>query len=444
LPLYFAKFFHRPPGDRDRMVLLVLGLGYGADLVMTIALDGRGNDTTRREYPASLDAILAFRTEAERWRADEYVETDQTDHTLNALPSDPQPKPAWQAGLDDLLLAQIAREREREPVLIAALSTTPACEQPFYLWMAARQHFRTAPEDLAGAEARAAAARDALAARRAANLPCYVWSLSPHVFEGSVHDLLCKIHLAAGDPAAALAAIDRACVVASNSERRGLRGWILCSHFPERQDEAFHDAQRHPEAPEYDRIRALPAYAAYLERTQPRRGSAGWRWSGRRPRADPAALREAEQALGATLPDDYRRFLATDGRDKLLVRVEHGSATLEFHAPGELATERANFYAFVTGRGPPAEKTEAYVMERHRIALRDLVPVAQPVDASNAILIHLGRGDMHGWYYRWYHDDAWELERLAPSFDTALAALTGGIAARESATLEFLGILDPE
>jgi hypothetical protein len=317
----------------------------------------------------------------------------------------------------------------------------PAQEQPFYLWLAARHHFRAMPGDVAGALGRAAAARDAFAARSAADLPCYVWSFLPHEFEGLIHDLLSEIHLAAGDPAAALAAVDQACTVSGNPARVGLRAWLLCTHFPAWQDEAFDAARRHATTPQYDRIRALPAYAAYLERTRTHPGGSGWRWRGWGTRADAAMLDAAEQALGTALPDEYRRFLATARRDALLVCVEDGTATLRFHAPARLATQRANFLAFVTLPGAPSEDATAFFMTQYGISLRDLVPIAAPEDLSRAVLIHLGAGDKHGWCYRWDHEGAWELEDAAPGFDAALAALTGAIARREREPLGFLGIV---
>jgi len=74
------------------------------------------------------------------------------------------------------------------------------------------------------------------------------------------------------------------------------------------------------------------------------------------------------------------------------------------------------------------------------VSLRDLVPIAEPVDLSCNIVIHLGRGERFGWCFRWDHDGAWELDGAQPSFESALAALTTGIERRDASVLRFLGL----
>jgi hypothetical protein len=148
-----------------------------------------------------------------------------------------------------------------------------------------------------------------------------------------------------------------------------------------------------------------------------------------------------EQArCGAKLPGDYREFLTTYGETELLVRLPDDSGELRFYKPSELATQRDNLFTFITRTNKNHEKVSAYFREEYGVSLRDLVPVAEPAQASRCVVIHLEKGERFGWCFQWDHDDSWELEHPSPNFDAALKALTDGIEQRDTAMLSFLGI----
>ena len=149
---------------------------------------------------------------------------------------------------------------------------------------------------------------------------------------------------------------------------------------------------------------------------------------------------EAERQLGAKLPGDYREFLTTYGETELLVRLPDDSGELRFYKPLELATQRDNLFKFITRTEKNHEKVSAYFREEYGVSLRDLVPVAEPAQASRCVVIHLEKGERFGWCFQWDHDGAWELEHPSPNFDAALKALTDGIEQRDTAMLSFLGI----
>src|SRR5205085_8353791 len=133
--------------------------------------------------------------------------------------------------------------------------------EPLYLWVAARHGFAIAPKRHVRALAQAENARDAFGARRASKTPPYIWSLWPLEVEASIQDLLCEIHFAASNAKAALDAAQHAQEVAGNPHRAGRIAWLICHHFPAREEEAFEQAFRHAEYGGYETITALPAYA---------------------------------------------------------------------------------------------------------------------------------------------------------------------------------------
>ncbi len=441
--MYLAKFFHRPPGTDDRKLLLILDGSCGdSHAFMGFVMDGRIEPATRRDFGSVREAVAAFRRVAEELRDAGYVETADTRYTLRSLPPAPKPKPAWQQGLDELLLSAVIDDLPTQAALIAKLAATPAVREPFYLWLATRHAVETAPKAAAGVLARAETARDALGVRLASKVPFYTWSLRPREVEAFIHDLLCEIHIAAGNAKAGLAAAQRAQEAVGEQSRGGRIAWILCQHFPDREDEAFEQAFRHAQLGGYDAVIALPAYVAYLARRRRRPpADKGWRWGGRNAPASETALREAERKLAVTLPDDYRRFLETPQRTELLVRLGDRIATLRFFAPGQLAKQRDALFRFITRTDKPAI-AEAYFRAQYGVSLRHLVPIAEPTNLSCSIVLHLGKGERFGWCFLWDHEAAWELEAGQPSFEAALTALTKGIERRDASVLRFLGIED--
>jgi hypothetical protein len=153
--------------------------------------------------------------------------------------------------------------------------------------------------------------------------------------------VLSRAHLRADDPQAALAAIEQACEIKPSQDRGGQRASIICDHFPERQEEAFDDAFKYAEFGGYEDVIERPAYAEYLARRKRKsKSDKGWRWSAKKP-ASEDDLARAEAELGAKLPKDYRKFLATYGQADLRVRLPEHSGDLCFYRPSELATQRS-------------------------------------------------------------------------------------------------------
>ncbi|MGY8676750.1 SMI1/KNR4 family protein [Bradyrhizobium sp. UFLA05-153] len=436
--MYLAKFFHRPPGDDDRELLLILG---GDPMIIGIHMrEGEyGSDEFLREtYSDVTVAISSFRREGARLVDAGYFETSHTKYTLRNLLPDPQAKPDWQKGLDELMMAALGAPLAEQAKHLRALKGTPAEHEPLYLWLAAH-HGLAADADAQRTLHIAERARDTLAARRAAEQPHYAWSIYESELEGRILESLSDAYVRAGNPSAGLAAIERACRVAANHKRILQRVVILCVYFPERTEDAFDDAYRRSRYGGYEDIMALPGYADYEAR---RKADANeqWRWKAAEP-AREEEVRKAETELGLQLPDDYRKFLLSRGETELLVRLPEDSAELRFYRPADLATQRSNILSFVSfADAEQLEEAVAHFRAEYGVSLRHLLPVAEPAQASRCLLLHLEPGERYGWCYRWDHDGAWELERPEPNFDAALAALIQGIEQRDKLTLGFLNI----
>jgi hypothetical protein len=436
--MYLAKFFHRPPGDDDRELLLIPD---GDPMIIGIHMTGQpGSDEFLREEFSDIGvAVAAFRRHASELVAADYMETTHTRYTLRTLLPDPKAKPEWQKGLDELMLAALSAPLEEQAKHLAALENTPAAREPLYLWLAAHHSYAAADNDDRTIRF-ANQARDTLTSRKAGKMPHYAWSIAPSDLEGRILDVLSWTHQRAGRPAAALEAVEEACKIAPSSDRSVQRATILCEHYPERREEAFDAAFRWAMHGGYEAITALPAYAAYLERRKNKaKSDKGWRWKVKKP-ASKQDVDEAERQLGAKLPGDYRKFLTTYGETELLVRLPGHSGELRFYKPAELAAQRDNLFKFITRTEKNHEKVAAYFRKEYGVSLRDLVPVAEPAQASRCVVIHLEKGDRFGWCFHWDHDGAWELEHASPNFDAALKVLTDGIAQRDTAMLSFLGV----
>jgi hypothetical protein len=80
--MHLAKFFHRPPGDDDRELLLIPG---GDPMVIGIHMHADGvpkqDEFLREEFSGIEDAVAAFRRHAARLVAAGYVEIDHTRYT---------------------------------------------------------------------------------------------------------------------------------------------------------------------------------------------------------------------------------------------------------------------------------------------------------------------------------------------------------------------------
>jgi hypothetical protein len=121
-PMYLAKFFHRPPGDDDRELLLMPG---GDPVIAGIYMDEsrqtQREDFLREEFSSMKAAAAAYRRHVAELVAAGYVETTHTKYTLRNLQPDPQPKPEWQKGLDDLMIAALSAPHKEQQKHLTAL-----------------------------------------------------------------------------------------------------------------------------------------------------------------------------------------------------------------------------------------------------------------------------------------------------------------------------------
>ncbi|WP_249119734.1 MULTISPECIES: hypothetical protein [unclassified Bradyrhizobium] len=237
--MYLAKFFHRPPGDDDRELLLIPG---GDPIILGILMREDlepGEDQYLREQFSDMGtAVAAFRRLAAELVASGYMETTHTDYVLRNLLPDPEPKPDWQKGLDELMLAALGEPLDEQAKHLAALRDTPAANEPLYLLLAANHGYFDGQDDDRIIKL-AERGRDTIAARRAAKTPYYAWSIRVTELEARTLEVLSWAHLSADDPKAALEAIEEACRVDASQDRGAQRAMILVRHFPERQEEAF-------------------------------------------------------------------------------------------------------------------------------------------------------------------------------------------------------------
>ena len=438
--MYLAKFFHRPPGDDDRELLLIPG---GDPVIIGIHMDERREtereDFLREEFPGMKEAAAAYRRHVAELVAAGYIETTHTRYTLRDLLPDPQPKPAWQHGLDDLMLAALSAPLEEQQERLTTLEDTPAAREPLYLWLAAHRSY-AADDDNAKTVRFAEQGRDTLASRRAGKTSHYAWSIAERDLEARILEVLSWAHLRGDDPVAALEAIEQACEIASSSDRAGLRASILCDYFPDRQEEAFDDAFKYAKFGGFEDVIERPAYGEYLARRKRKSKSGkGWNWSAKQP-AKKAELGTAETELGTEFPADYRKFLGKFGKSALQIRLPDHSSELRFLAPSALREQRDNLFNYIAGTVKDPESVTEHFRKEYGVSARDLVPVAEPAQESRCLVIHLGKGERFGWCFHWDHDGAWELEQPTPNFDTALKALTDGVERRDAATLRFLGV----
>jgi hypothetical protein len=437
--MHLAKFFHRAPGDDDRELILIPG---GDPVVIGIHMNWKGdpdaNEFLREEFAGMADAAACFRRHVAELVAAGYVETSHTNYTLRDLPTDPDIKPDWQKGLDELMILALAAPMAEQARQLEALRGTPAEHEPLYLWHAARRGY-SAGDDATQTVHLAEQARDTLIARRAAGQPHYAWSIYEGDLEGRILELLSDVYLEADNPDAALKTIEHVCKVAPSNARFIKRAELLCGYFPERREEAFDAAYQWSRFGGYEDIMAFPGYAEYETQRKAGKSGKGWRWKRGTP-AGEADVKAAEQALGVKLPDDYRKFLLKHGETELLVRLPESSSELRFYAPDELATQQRNVLDFIAHSEDELEEACAYFSKQYGVSLKHLVPIAEPSQLSRCLLLHVEPGERYGQCFQWDHDGAWELEQRQPSFDVALKALTDGIEQRDATQLAFFDL----
>ena len=130
--MYLAKFFHRPPGDDDRELLLVPG---GDPMIIGFRMRGsveiQTEDFLRVPFSEIGNVVAAYRRYAAELVAAGYMETTHTRHTRRNLRC-PEAKLEWQKSLDDLMLAALSASLEDQARHLAALQDTPAAHEPLY------------------------------------------------------------------------------------------------------------------------------------------------------------------------------------------------------------------------------------------------------------------------------------------------------------------------
>lgn len=434
--MYLAKFFRGAAGRDDRVLLLILG---GEPTILGLVLDADRTPFERRSTATEPEAVDAFRARVAGLLAEGHVETADTDYTLAAIPPGSGPKPDWQKALDDLFLDWRAGRLAGKRAAIDQALAGPAGAEPFARLLAAMEAILGATPDLARAEAEA---RRALASWPEADEERrrrYVWSLASTEATAMMWDALGFALYFQGRAEAALDAFERGYDAAADADRGGRIAQILAFVFPEHRELAFDKTFRWGGSVGYDAVEALDAYRAYrAERTAPGGPLDGWRWSSRTAPASPADVARIEADLGAPLPRPYRDFLLHRGRTELIVRAGTKTAGLRFPRPDELPKRRAELEAFITRTDPEAARRR--FRESYDVDLGKLLPVAEPWDRSSAVLLHAGDGVAHGRVYLWDHDDAWILETAWPDLETALAAFTAALAARDAEALRFVGI----
>jgi hypothetical protein len=255
--MYLAKFFHRPPGDADRELLLIPD---DAPRIIGIRMHGNIETPTqeflREQFSDIDDAVAAYRRHAAELAAADYIETTHTKYTRRDLP-EPEAKRDWQKNLDDMMLTALSAPLEAQGRQLGALEGTAAAREPLYLWLAAHHGF-AAGGDPERTLRLAKEARDALAGRRAGQMPHYAWTIAENDLEARIFDVLSWAHLGANQPAAALDAIEQACRIAANPDRQRQRATILGVHFPDRQADAFDAAHPYGEQGCCGEIDGLP------------------------------------------------------------------------------------------------------------------------------------------------------------------------------------------
>ena len=84
--MYLAKFFHRPPGDDDRELLLIQG---GDPMIIGFRMRGsveiQTEDFLRERFSEIGNAVAAYRRHAAELVAAGYMETTHTRHTRRNL-----------------------------------------------------------------------------------------------------------------------------------------------------------------------------------------------------------------------------------------------------------------------------------------------------------------------------------------------------------------------
>lgn len=455
--MYLAKFFHKHPGEDDRLLLLA----YDTDILMGISLrepdpekpdwsfedkirNAMPKEFMREEFANTAESIAAFRREIEKLLEAGYIETHHTQYTLRKLNGDFTQKPDWQKAIDEAIMSALANEADAQGDRLRALKGTPAESEPVLAWLRAyHANAVNSPETLKLAEA----ARTCLMQSDAASSPRYLWSIHNNYLKGEVFELLALAYLSEGDsfdPKAALDAIITAKEADWSRYRLRVHATIICNYFPEQESDAYDLIYRRAGLKSLAGLTARPSYQAYARYraadTAARRAT--WRWSSVTAPADEASIAEAERKMGFRYPEDYRQFLTERGESTLFVRMPDEDTVLKFAGPAQQIDMRADFLRFVNRMGD-TDAAEAF-REDHGVSVDHLIPIAEPAGASNLLLLHTEPGERYGRCYVWNHDGLYELVYEQPSFAVMKDRLLRGIMTKDEKALDLFNIYPPD
>lgn len=158
--LNLIKYFHRPGGDPDRRIDLILdGACDPTPTVMGFTVGGDNDTILRHDCVSPATALGTYREIAQGWGAEGFAEIVPINYWQWKLPPEPQPKPDWQRALDELALDVLVTNATRASAVVSALAATPAATEPLYLWFAGIERLEAAG-DAAAALSLAGRARD--------------------------------------------------------------------------------------------------------------------------------------------------------------------------------------------------------------------------------------------------------------------------------------------
>lgn len=449
----FIKIFHNVSGDYDRMLSLYsesdVLIGSYVRQIDYSGFDWRSFDREKENLPGeflrasfdnSREGIAAFRREVAALRLLGYVETHHTDRMLKDLKGDFTPKPDWQVALDEAIMAVLGDTREAQAEFNMKLIGTPAQDQPITRWLLALHASKTKKPNAIDL---AKQARDAWMEGEATGDVGYIWSLRRADVKARIFQLLAQEYVAEGpgfDPKAGLDAIVISRQTYPSSYRQWLQAVIICNDFPELETDAYDDIYRRSHDDYFSEITSRESFKTYAvyRRADEQAGRPTWRWSSATTPAVEAEIEAVERTLGIEYPEDYRAFLKEKGECSLFVRMPDEDARLKFASPAQQLKMREDFRGFV-GDGEETDLDEALSGE-HDVLLRHLIPIAEPGNASNLLLMNVGPGEHYGYCYVWNHDGAWELVCAQPSFTAMKDKLLRGIVSRDAEALDLFNI----
>jgi SMI1 / KNR4 family (SUKH-1) len=385
-------------------------------------------------------AVSAFNRLAVDATKSGYVLVDLIDRMVDVIAPDAPEKPDWQDALDRYLLDVLARKpNARSPKHEAARN------EPLQIYLDALRLHRTEPDRAADALTLALSARDELDRRKVSSATMYLWSIDRNEFEARINQLLMQIHQKLGNSDAMFAAIRRACDLSIDPYRSECLAVMQCYHFPQYREDAFETAFRYGDDG-YAQVKEHEDFAAYAKqrRKEVKSGKPILRWHAMQDPSSDAEIAAAEVALGATLPADYKAFLAERGRCKLSFMLGDEHKDLSFAGATDIAIWKGVFDHWLETMGAARENLTAEWPAKYGVDARTLYSIATPWDNSSCFVMDLAPGKGHGRCFFWDHDEAYDLIAIGADFTQALDALQIGFTSGDADIRLFFDFLPPE